>query len=195
MTATIASSAIVEPGAVVADGTVVWDLSQIRTGAVVGASCTVGRNVFVDAGVVIGERCKIQNNALVFAPARLGNGVFIGPAAVLSNDRNPRAVAPDGSSKTAAEWKAQGVVVDDGASIGAGAVVVAGVSIGAWALVAAGAVVASDVPPQALMAGVPARRIGWVGTAGVRLIDGEGALLCPETGERYVERGDHLEPA
>jgi acetyltransferase-like isoleucine patch superfamily enzyme len=193
MTTTVAQSAIVESGAEVGEGTTVWDLSQVRTGARIGPDCTIGRNVFIDAGVIIGARCKIQNNALVYAPAVIGDGVFIGPAAVLSNDRNPRAVAPDGLRKNRSEWAAAGVTIEDGASVGAGVVVVAGTRLGAWCLIGAGAVVAADVKPYALVGGVPARRIGWVGRAGVRLeVDGRG-LRCPATGDRFIERDGALE--
>jgi acetyltransferase-like isoleucine patch superfamily enzyme len=188
-----AKTATVEPGASVGDRTVIWDESHVRAGATIGCDCVIGRNVFVDAGVVVGDRCKIQNNALVYAPARLGHGVFVGPAAILTNDRFPRAVTPDGSLKSADDWDAIGVTVEDGASIGAGAIVVGGVRIAGWALVAAGAVVPTDVPAFALVAGVPARRIRWVGRAGVPL-EGDGDVLeCPVTGARYRERDGALE--
>lgn len=198
MTARIAPSAVVEEGATVGLGTVVWDLTQVRTGAQVGAECVIGRNVFIDAGVVIGNRCKVQNNALLYAPAVLGDGVFIGPAVVLTNDRHPRAIAADGSLLGAGEWQAAPVTVGEGAAVGAGSVIVAGVRIGEWALVGAGAVVARDVPSYALVVGNPARRIGWVGRGGSRLVpvDGEDSLLaCSETGATYHDHGDWVEPA
>lgn len=192
----IAATATVEDGAVVGEGTAVWDLTTIRAGARIGRRCVVGRNAFVDTGVVVGDNCKIQNNALLFAPAVLGDGVFVGPAAVLTNDRNPRAVNPDGSPKSAHDWEAAGVTVEDGASLGAGAVVVAGTRIGSWALVAAGAVVATDVPPHALVAGVPARRIGWVGRDGNRLVrDGADGWTCTGTGDRFTEVDGLLRPS
>ena len=182
----IAATATIEDEVVVGPGTAVWDLSTIRAGARLGRRCIVGRNVFIDTGVVVGDNCKIQNNALLFAPAVLGNGVFVGPAVVLTNDRNPRAVNPDGALKSAHDWEAAGIVVEDGASIGAGAVVVAGTRIGSWALIAAGAVVTSDVPPHALVAGVPARRIGWVGRTGHRLRDDSpNGWVCTDTGDRF----------
>lgn len=193
----IAGSAVVEEGASVGDGTVVWDLSQIRAGARVGASCVIGRNVFVDAGVIVGDFSKVQNNALLYAPARLGRGVFIGPAVVLTNDRVPRAVDPDGQPLVAGEWTASPVTIGDGAAIGAGSVVVAGVTIGDWALVGAGAVVARDVPAHALVVGNPARRVAWVGRGGSRLaqVDGEDSVLaCPDTGATFHDHGDWVEP-
>ncbi len=184
----IAPNANIEDDVVIGTGSAIWDLSTVRNGARIGKQCIVGRNVFIDAGVVVGDCCKIQNNALLFAPAVLGDGVFVGPAAVLTNDRNPRAVNPDGSLKSAHDWQAAGITVDDGASIGAGAIVVAGTRIGSWSLIAAGAVVASNVPPHALVAGVPARRIGWVGRTGQRLVaDGPDGWTCTDTGDRFVQ--------
>jgi acetyltransferase-like isoleucine patch superfamily enzyme len=189
----VAPSACIEPGATVGEGTAVWDNSQIRAGARVGRYCTIGRNVFIDAGVVVADACKVQNNALIYAPARLETGVFIGPAVVLTNDRNPRAVDASMKPLTTEHWRVQGVVVNEGASVGAGAVVVAGTTIGAWALVAAGAVVSADVLPHALVGGVPARQLGWVGHAGVRLVPDGDLLVCPATGVRYRRSGDQLE--
>lgn len=181
-------SADVDDRAKVGAGTTVWHLAQIREDAEVGADCVIGRGAYVGPGVIIGDNVKLQNYALVYEPARLADGVFIGPAAVLTNDTYPRAVTPDGRLKTGADWTAVGVVIGEGAAIGARAVCVAPVVVGRWALVAAGAVVVANVPDFALVVGVPARRIGWVGRAGVRLVaDGDGRFACPETGARYVE--------
>ncbi len=142
----------------------------------------------------IGPDAKIQDRALIYGPARLGAGVFIGPGAILTNDRRPRAVGPDLTKKGAGDWVAEGVTVGDGASVGAGAVVVAGVVVGRWALVGAGAVVAGDVADFALVVGVPARRIGWVGRAGARLEeDGPDRLRCPVTGQGFRMVGDAVE--
>lgn len=181
----IAASATVEDGASIGEGTSVWDGVTIRGDARVGVDCVLGRGCFIDVGVVVGDRCKVQNNALLYQPARLGRGVFVGPAAVLTNDRFPRAVNPDGSSKSTEDWKPAGVRVGDGASIGANATVIGGVSIGEWAMIAANATVTRDVPAHALVAGSPARRIAWVGAAGRPLqVDGDD-LVCPETGARF----------
>ena len=183
----IQPTAQVDETAQVGEGSSVWELAQIREGAQLGEQCVVGRGAYVGSGVRIGDRCKLQNHALVYEPAELGDGVFVGPAAVLTNDQYPRAVAPDGSLKSAADWEPVGVTIEDGASIGARAVCVAPIRVGAWAMVAAGAVVTKDVPAHALMVGVPARQIGWVGRAGHRLEERDGAWVCPATGEEYVE--------
>jgi acetyltransferase-like isoleucine patch superfamily enzyme len=136
----------------------------------------------------VGDNAKIQNHALVYEPAVLGRGVFVGPGAVLTNDQHPRAVTPDGHLKKASDWTTVGVVLEDGASIGARAVCVAPVRVGPWATVAAGAVVTKDVAAYALVAGVPARRIGWVGEAGVPLEPSDGDdWRCPRTGRIYEE--------
>lgn len=172
----------------------VWHLAQVREEAVLGLQCTVGRGAYVGAGVVIGDRCKLQNHALVYEPARLGDGVFVGPGAVLTNDQHPRAVTPDGALKSGADWEAVGVVIGDGASVGARAVCVAPVTLGAWCLVGAGAVVVHDVPAHAIVVGTPARQVGWAGRAGVRLEpDGVAVWRCPSTGEVYEESQGSLQ--
>ncbi len=193
MSATIKDTAQVADSAILGDGTTVWELAQIREDARLGAGCIVGRGAYVGTGVVMGDHCKLQNYALVYEPASLGNGVFIGPAAVLTNDQYPRSVDPEGKLKRGADWVPVGVEIGEGASIGARAVCVAPVKVGPWALVAAGAVVTRDVPAFALVAGVPAKRLGWVGRAGVRLEEsGDGTWTCPQTGAVYDEKDGTL---
>jgi acetyltransferase-like isoleucine patch superfamily enzyme len=188
----IEGSADVSPNAEIGSGSQVWHLAQVREGARLGVECVIGRGAYIGTGVRLGDRCKVQNYALVYDPASLADGVFVGPAAVLTNDQYPRAMNPDGTAKSADDWTAVGVTVDTGASIGARAVCVAPVRIGAWSMVAAGAVVTRDVPPHALVAGVPARQIGWVGSAGARLQEGEGRLHCPVTGQVYETFEDSI---
>ena len=189
----VAGSADVDARARIGAGSRIWHLAQIREDATLGRNCTVGRGAYVGPGVVLGDNVKLQNHALVYEPARLGDGVFVGPAAVLTNDEYPRAVTPDGRLKSADDWTAVGVTVGDGAAIGARAVCVAPVTVGRWALVAAGAVVTKDVPDFALVVGVPARRVGWVGRAGQPLTaKGAGVWVCPATGAEYAEAGGRL---
>lgn len=185
----IAVSADVSADARVGDGSSIWHLAQVREFAQLGANCIVGRGAYIGTGVTLGDNCKVQNYALVYEPAAIGDGVFIGPAVVLTNDSYPRAVTADGELKSAHDWEPVGVTIESGASIGANATCVAPVHIGRWATVAAGAVVVRDVPDFALVAGVPARRIGWVGRHGVPLAEQEdGAWICPASGLRYMER-------
>lgn len=188
-------SADVDERATLGPGTTVWHLAQVRENARLGRSCIVGRGAYVGPGVIIGNNVKLQNYALVYEPARLGDGVFIGPGAVLTNDLYPRSVDVTGKLKRSEDWEASGVVVHEGASLGARTVILPGCVIGQWALVAAGAVVTRDVPDFALVAGVPARRIGWVGRACQRLVEtGPGRWRCPQTGELYGENGGTLAP-
>jgi UDP-2-acetamido-3-amino-2,3-dideoxy-glucuronate N-acetyltransferase len=188
-------TADVDSSAVLGPGTTVWHLAQIRENAELGSGCIVGRGAYVGPGVVIGDQVKLQNYALVYEPARLEDGVFIGPAAVLTNDMHPRSVDVTGKLKRPDDWDAAGVTVRQGASLGARVVVVPGCVIGRFALVGAGAVVTRDVPDFALVAGVPARQTGWVGRAGQRLVAaGDGRWRCPQTGELYQESEGTLTP-
>jgi UDP-2-acetamido-3-amino-2,3-dideoxy-glucuronate N-acetyltransferase len=188
------ASSDVDATAEIGEGSSIWHLAQVREGAILGRDCVIGRGAYIGAGVSLGHGCKVQNYALVYEPATLGDGVFVGPAVVLTNDRFPRAVQPDLTPKSASDWEAVGVTVLEGASIGARSVCVAPVQVGRWALVAAGAVVIADVPDFAIVAGVPARRVGWVGRAGVPLVaTADNQLECPRSGARYhLEAPDRL---
>jgi acetyltransferase-like isoleucine patch superfamily enzyme len=189
----ILPSADVDESATIGEGSSIWHLAQIRDQVEIGKKCIIGRGAYIGSGVIMGDNCKIQNYALVYEPAKLGAGVFIGPAAVLTNDQFPRAVNPDLTLKSGHDWEAVGVTIDDGASIGARAVCIAPVRIGKWALVAAGAVVTKDVPDFALVAGVPAKRIRWVGRAGLPLEDiGDNLYRCPQDQSTYRQISETL---
>jgi UDP-2-acetamido-3-amino-2,3-dideoxy-glucuronate N-acetyltransferase len=189
---TIATTAQIDPSADVGKRTTVWDFTQIRENARIGSDTVIGRNVYVDHDVVIGAACKIQNNALLYWPAIIGDGVFIGPGVILTNDRHPRAVNVDGTPKGPEDWAPEGVLIETGASIGAGAVILGGVHVGASALVGASAVVTEDVTAHALVAGSPAVRIGWVGKTGHRLAEDGDLFIDPVDGTRYRPDGETL---
>ncbi len=149
--------------------TTIWQHAQVRERASIGSSCILGKGVYVDADVVVGSKCKIENGASIFRPAVLEDGVFVGPAAIVANDRLPRAVNPDGTLKGPGDWQASAVLIRYGAAVGAASVLLPGLTVGRWALVGAGAVVAHDVPAHGLVVGNPARLIGYVCACGARL--------------------------
>ena len=190
--AVVHASAQVEADVSIGDGTQVWSGVHVRRGARIGADCRIGGNAFIDIDVRIGDRCKILNNALVFHGAVIEDEVFIGPAACLTNDRRPRAASPDGTALTDADWTLSGITIERGASVGAGAVVVAGVRLGAWSMAGAGAVVTTDVAPQSLVVGTPARHIAWLCKCGSRL---SAEHDCPTCGRRYAITDGHVLPA
>lgn len=188
------ATADVAESVVIGEGSKIWHYAQVREDARLGVNCVVGRGAYVGTAVEVGDNCKIQNYALVYEPAKLANGVFIGPAVVLTNDHFPRAINADGTPKSADDWHPVGVDIRQGASIGASATCVAPIVIGRWALVGSGSVVVKDVPDFALVVGSPARRIGWVGKAGQPLTadtDDPTLYFCPATGDRYRQTDEH----
>jgi UDP-2-acetamido-3-amino-2,3-dideoxy-glucuronate N-acetyltransferase len=175
----------VEEDVEIGAGTMVWANAHLRRGARIGAGCIIGADVTIDLGVIVGDHCKVQNAALLYSGLTLGNGVFVGPAVVFTNDRRPRSVNRDGEPITASQWTHGTTRVADGASIGANATVVTGITIGAWAMVGAGSVVARDVDAHALTLGVPARAVGWVCACGAR-VDRQGVMQCPACPDRAL---------
>jgi UDP-2-acetamido-3-amino-2,3-dideoxy-glucuronate N-acetyltransferase len=192
-------SADLEANVSVGPGTSIWQRAQIRSGATIGAECVIGRDAFIDTDVPIGNRVKIQNAALVYHGVTVEDGVFIGPNAILTNDRFPRAITATGALARADDWEVSPILLRTGSAIGAGAVVVAGTTVGRFATVGAGGVVTRDVPDHALVAGNPARRLGWVCFCGQRLLDATGTRVaadhtgeatCPRCGARFGIAGD-----
>jgi UDP-2-acetamido-3-amino-2,3-dideoxy-glucuronate N-acetyltransferase len=186
MAVRIADTAIVEDEVEIGDGSQLWHHVQVRRGARLGRNCIVGKGAFIDAGVSVGDNVKIQNEALIYHGAEVEDGVFIGPGVILTNDKVPRAINPDGTQKSADDWTVGRILIRRGASIGAGATVVTGVTVGRFALVAAGAVVTRDVPDHGLVTGVPARLAAYVCACGRRLVPvGTGAWRCDACGVEH----------
>ncbi len=179
------SAYVDDPEMAIGPGSRIWHFSHILTGCRIGANSTFGQNVVVGPDVIVGDNCKIQNNVSLYKGVRLEDGVFCGPSCVFTNVNNPR-------SEIERKSEFRETIVRRGASIGANVTIVCGHELGQYCFIAAGAVVTGNVPDYALMAGVPAKRIGWMSRTGQRL---GRDLVCPETGERYRETADgQLEP-
>lgn len=157
-------SATVDSGAFIGEGTRIWINVQVRENASIGKNCILSKDVYVDHGVSIGNRCKIQNSVSIYNGVTIGDDVFVGPGACFTNDKVPRAFNTD--------WRVVATIVGRGASIGANATIVCGITIGEYAMVAAGSVVTKNVEPFSLVAGNPARIVGYVDRDGQRT--GEG---------------------
>ncbi len=180
-------SSYVDDGAVIGKGSKVWHFSHVMPGAVIGEQCNLGQNVVVMPGTRIGNNVKIQNNVSIFEGVELEDDVFCGPSCVFTNVLNPR-------SHVSRKNEYQRTLVKRGASIGANATIICGGTIGEYAFIGAGAVVRGDVPAYALMAGVPARRIGWMCQCGVKLALRDGGAACGSCGTSYREVGGSLGP-
>ncbi len=179
-------TADVSPRATIGAGTRIWHQAQVREGAVIGTDCVLGKGAYVDTDVRIGNRCKLQNGVSVFHGFSLEDGVFVGPGAMLLNDKHPRAINPDGSLKSDEDWEVSEGVVEYGAAVGGGAVVLPGVRIGRMAVVGSGAVVTRDVPERGIVVGNPARLRGFACDCGhtLREVRSE-SYECPKCGRTY----------
>jgi UDP-2-acetamido-3-amino-2,3-dideoxy-glucuronate N-acetyltransferase len=188
-TAQIHADAHLEPEVRIGGGTRVGPRTHLGTGARVGADCELGRDVFIDAGVTIGDRVRVDQGVLVYHGATIEDGVYIGPGAIVTNDRHPRAITPEGEVLAPGDMVLREVTLRYGCSLGAGAVVVAGTTVGRFATVGAGGVVTRNVPDHGLVAGSPARRIGWVCACGARLLNDneEPAPAAPDRYSRHPE--------
>jgi UDP-2-acetamido-3-amino-2,3-dideoxy-glucuronate N-acetyltransferase len=183
-------TAIVDAGACIGDGSRLWHWTHVSAAAVIGERCSLGQNVFIANNVTIGNNVKIQNNVSVYEGVVLEDNVFCGPSMVFTNVRTPRSRFP---RNTASDYAPTRVRHD--VSIGANATIVCGVTVGEWAFIAAGAVVTKDVSPYALMAGVPARRIGWACMCGVPLPKGAGKIECGQCHRHYSVTAERCVPA
>ena len=180
-------SAYVDDGAVVGTGTKIWHFCHVMAGAVIGARCSLGQNVVVMPGTTLGNNVKVQNNVSIYEGVELEDDVFCGPSMVFTNVTNPR-------SHVSRKSEYKRTLVKRGASIGANATIVCGATLGEFAFIGAGAVVTKDVVPYAMMAGVPARRIGWMCQCGEKLPKASGdALGCAACGASYRETTTGLE--
>ena len=182
MDSSIHPTAIIDDGAQIGEGTRVWHWAHICGGAKIGCDCSFGQNVFVGNDVVIGDNVKVQNNVSVYDSVRIENDVFCGPSMVFTNVYNPRSAVERKN-----EYRV--TTVKKGATLGANCTIICGVEIGEYAFVAAGAVINRDVKPHALMAGVPAKQIGWMSCYGEQLelpLSGDAEAICLHTGQRYL---------
>jgi UDP-2-acetamido-3-amino-2,3-dideoxy-glucuronate N-acetyltransferase len=174
-------TAIIDEGAVIGDNTRIWHWVHICGGACIGERCSFGQNVFVGSDVVIGSNVKVQNNVSIYDTVTLEDDVFCGPSMVFTNVYNPR-------SHVSRKHEYRRTLVKRGATLGANCTIICGITVGEYAFVGAGAVINKDVPPYALMAGVPARQIGWMSRHGERLdlpLQGQVEAKCPATGQCY----------
>lgn len=179
------NSAIVDPGATIGNDTKIWHFSHVMAGAHIGEKCSLGQNVFVANQVKIGNSVKIQNNVSIYEGVTLEDHVFCGPSMVFTNVKNPRSAFPRNTSKDYLQ-----TLVQEGASIGANSTIVCGTTIGKWAFIAAGAVVTKNVPAYAVVAGVPARLIGWMCECGSSLKFKDEHAACDQCSKQYEKHAD-----
>jgi len=176
-------SSYIDDNVTIGEGTKIWHFCHVQKGAIIGKNCSIGQNVNISNNVIIGDGVKIQNNVSVYEGVELEDYVFCGPSMVFTNDLTPRSKYPKGTKGY------MRTIVKYGASIGANATIVCGNTIGKWAMIASGAVVTKDVPDYALMAGVPAKQIGWVCECGTPLKEN---YICNECGREYILENKQL---
>jgi len=180
-------TAVIDEGCRIGKGTKIWHFTHVMTGCEIGEDCNIGQNVVISPGVKLGRNVKVQNNVSIYTGVICEEDVFLGPSMVFTNILNPR-------SAIVRRDKYIQTIVKKGASIGANATVVCGHTIGEFALIGAGAVVTKDVKPYALVVGNPARQTGWISEYGHRLrFNKEGIAICPESGEKYILKGDQVQ--
>ena len=188
MSYTAHSTAIIDDGAQIGANTRIWHWVHVSGKARIGDHCSLGQNVFVGNDVVIGNNVKIQNNVSVYDNVTLEDDVFCGPSMVFTNVYNPR-------SAVSRKDEYRNTLVKHGVTLGANCTVVCGIVLGEYAFVAAGAVINRDVKPYALMAGVPAKQIGWMSQYGERIdlpLDGDGQAICVNTGQKHALQNGNL---
>jgi acetyltransferase-like isoleucine patch superfamily enzyme len=186
-------TAEVSPQATIGDGTKIWHQAHIREGAQIGSNCIIGKGVYIDFEVSVGANSKLQNGVCVYHGATVEDGVFLGPYVILTNDRLPRAINPDGTLKKGADWQVSTILIKHGASLGTGVIVLPGITIGEFAMIGAGAVISREVPPHGLAYGNPARLVGYVCRCGQVLTTAEASpgkeksnvWLCPTCNDQY----------
>lgn len=177
-------TAVIDPGAIIGEGTMIWHFCHIMKDSIIGKNCSLGQNVVVMNGSSLGDHVKVQNNVSIYTGVHCEDEVFLGPSAVFTNVINPR-------SAIVRKHELKQTYVRKGATIGANATIICGIEIGEYAFIGAGAVVTKNVPPYALVQGNPARQAGWMSRNGYKLMfDESGIGICPESGERYrLENG------
>ncbi len=164
-------TAIIEDNVQIGAGTKIWHFSQVRQGTQIGENCVISKSVFIDLETQIGNNVKIQNHAIIYHRAIIDNGVFIGPNVCFTNDKNPRAINPDGTPKKAGDWQVTTIHLGQGASIGAHSVILPGVEIGEFVMAGSGSVITKNVPDFALVYGNPARIHGFVCRCGQKILE------------------------
>lgn len=178
-------TAEVSEEAEIGDGTSIWNQAQVRENSKIGNNCIISKNVYIDFDVVIGDNVKIQNNVSIYHGVVIEDGVFVGPHVCFTNDKNPRAINPDGTPKSTSDWEVSKILVKKGAAIGANSTILPGVVVGEFAMIGSGSVVTKDVPNQALVFGNPASIYGYVCKCGYKLEKKAELMKCVKCGTEY----------